>query len=115
MNNLEIERNLTEQEEEVIVNNKNTIIITEKKTNLLNTFARKKKILHINHKDYIGGRYSVLSEVGIIPAYFMKLKINNFKLCLILSIYSLVLLASLFIYFNYSNYNFYIGEAITKS
>ncbi len=44
-----------------------------------------------------------------------KLKINNFKLCLILSIYSLVLLASLFIYFNYSNYNFYIGEAITKS
>ena len=31
-----------------------------------------------------------------------KLKINNFKLYLILSIYSFALLASLFIYFNYS-------------
>ena len=61
------------------LNNKNTIIITEKKTNLLNTFARKKKILHINHKDYIGGRYSVLSEVGMIPAYFMGLKIDHLR------------------------------------
>jgi glucose-6-phosphate isomerase len=58
---------------------KNTIIITEPKKNLLNTFAKNKKILQINHKDYIGGRYSVLSEVGIIPAYFMGLKINNFR------------------------------------
>jgi len=57
----------------------NTIIITEKKNNLLNTFAKKKNILHINHKDYIGGRYSVLSEVGMIPAYFMGLKINYFR------------------------------------
>ena len=61
------------------INNKNTIIITEKKTNLLNTFAKKKKILHINHKDYIGGRFSVLSEVGMVPAYFMNLKIKHFR------------------------------------
>ena len=58
---------------------KNTIIITEKKVNLLNTFAKNKKILHINHKDYIGGRYSVLSEVGMVPAYYMGLKINSFR------------------------------------
>ena len=58
---------------------KNTIIITEPKKNLLNTFAKKKKILQINHKDYVGGRYSVLSEVGIIPAYFMGLQINDFR------------------------------------
>ena len=58
------------------INNKNTIIITEKKTNLLNTFAKNKKILAINHKNYLGGRYSVLSEVGMIPAYFMGLKTN---------------------------------------
>ena len=58
---------------------KNTIIITEKKVNLLNTFAKSKKILHINHKDYIGGRYSVLSEVGMVPAHFMGLKINSFR------------------------------------
>ena len=61
------------------INNKNTIIVTEKKTNLLNTFAKNKKILHISHKDYIGGRYSVLSEVGMIPAYFMGLKIKYFR------------------------------------
>ena len=61
------------------INKKNTIIITEKKANLLNTFAKRKKILHISHKDYIGGRYSVLSEVGMIPAYFMGLKINHFR------------------------------------
>ena len=61
------------------INKKNTTIITEKKTNLLNQFAKDKKILHIIHKDYIGGRYSILSEVGMIPAYFMGLKIKNFR------------------------------------
>ena len=61
------------------INSKNTIIITEQKKNLLNTFAKNRKILHINHKNYIGGRYSVLSVVGMIPAYFMDLKINSFK------------------------------------
>ena len=61
------------------ITNKNTIIITERRTNLLNTFAKNKKILLIDHRDYIGGRYSVLSEVGMIPAYFMGLKINYFR------------------------------------
>ncbi|MDB9760511.1 glucose-6-phosphate isomerase [Pelagibacteraceae bacterium] len=58
---------------------KNTIIITEQKKNLLNEFARSRKILQIYHKNYIGGRYSVLSEVGMIPAYFMGLKVSNFR------------------------------------
>ena len=61
------------------INNKNTIIITEKKNNLLNIFAKKRKILVIEHKDYIGGRYSVLSEVGMVPAYFMGLKTRLFR------------------------------------
>jgi len=61
------------------INKKNTIIVTEKKDNLLNAFAQKKNILHIEHKDYIGGRYSVLSEVGMIPAYFMGLKIKYLR------------------------------------
>ena len=61
------------------INKKNTIIITEKKPNLLNIFAKNKKILHISHKDYIGGRYSVLSEAGMIPAYFMGLKTNYLR------------------------------------
>ena len=61
------------------INSKNTIIITEKKNNLLNIFAKNKKILHIEHKDYVGGRYSVLSEVGMVPAYFMGLKKKYFR------------------------------------
>jgi len=61
------------------INSENTIIITEKKNNLLNKFAKKNKIVHIEHRDYIGGRYSVLSEVGMIPAYFMGLNVNSFR------------------------------------
>jgi glucose-6-phosphate isomerase len=61
------------------INSKNTIIITEKRNSPLSIFAKNKKILHIEHKNYIGGRYSVLSEVGMIPAYFMGLKIDRFK------------------------------------
>ena len=61
------------------INNKNSIIITEKKTNLLNIFAKNNKILHVEHKSYIGGRYAVLSEVGMVPSYFMGLKINYFR------------------------------------
>ena len=61
------------------INNKNTIIITEKKNNILNTYAKKKKIFTINHKDYIGGRYSVLSEVGMLPAFFMGLEVKHFR------------------------------------
>ena len=33
----------------------------------------------MEHKDYIGGRYSVLSEVGIIPAYLMGLNISKLR------------------------------------
>tara|TARA_B100000780_G_scaffold200204_1_gene141768 strand:- start:655 stop:1875 length:1221 start_codon:yes stop_codon:yes gene_type:complete len=61
------------------ISSKNSIIITEQKKSLLNIFAKKNNILQIAHKDYIGGRYSVLSEVGMVPAYFMGLKINNFR------------------------------------
>ena len=61
------------------INSKNSIIVTEEKKNILNTFAKSKKLLHITHKNYVGGRYSVLSEVGMIPAYFMGLKINGFR------------------------------------
>ena len=41
--------------------------------------ANKLNCLIINHKNYIGGRYSVLSEVGMLPAIFMGLKPKNFK------------------------------------
>ena len=58
---------------------KNTIIITENKNNILNNFSKLKKIPLIEHKNYIGGRYSVLSEVGMLPAFLMGLNINQFR------------------------------------
>ena len=48
-----------------------------KKDNLLFRLS-KKYILHVEHKNYIGGRYSVLSEVGIVPLQLMGL--DKFKL-----------------------------------
>ena len=59
-------------------NSKNIIIISEKKKNSLFLLSKKLNLFHIEHKSNIGGRYSVLSEVGIIPAYLMGL--NIFKL-----------------------------------
>ena len=55
------------------------ILITENKKNYLNLLAEKLKADIIHHNDYIGGRYSVLSEVGMLPAELMGLNINNFK------------------------------------
>ena len=41
--------------------------------------AKKLKAEVVYHNDYIGGRYSVLSEVGMLPAELMGLKQNKFK------------------------------------
>ena len=59
-------------------NNKNIIILTEKNNNYLNSLSKKKNILCIEHRKYIGGRYSVLTETGLVPAYLMG--INIFEL-----------------------------------
>ncbi len=59
------------------VDKKNMLIITEIKKNLLNEFSKKNQITCIEHKP-VGGRYSVLTEVGMIPAYLMGLKPRKF-------------------------------------
>ena len=41
--------------------------------------ANKHKAEIIEHKEFIGGRYSVLSEVGMLPAALMGLDITKFK------------------------------------
>ena len=64
-------------------NAKNIIIISEKKNNLLFSLANKFDLFYIEHKNYIGGRYSVLSEVGIIPSYLMGVNINKLRLNLL--------------------------------
>jgi len=55
------------------------IFITENKKSYLYDLAQKLKAEIISHNNYIGGRYSVLSEVGMLPAELMGLNINNFK------------------------------------
>jgi glucose-6-phosphate isomerase len=55
------------------------IFITENKKNYLYILAQKLKAEIIHHNNFIGGRYSVLSEVGMLPAELMGLKINKFK------------------------------------
>ena len=55
------------------------IIITENKDSYLTKLAREIKCEIIDHKNYIGGRYSVLSEVGMLPAELMNLDEKKFK------------------------------------
>ena len=61
-------------------NSKNIIIITEKKDNSLYNLAKKFNLYFIEHKKNIGGRFSVLSEVGVVPAYLMGINILNLRL-----------------------------------
>ncbi len=58
---------------------KNIILISEKNDNILHSLSKKLNIFYIEHKKFIGGRFSVLSEVGIIPAYFMGINIARFR------------------------------------
>ena len=58
--------------------NKN-IFITENKNNYLRQLANKLKSDVIEHKNFIGGRFSVLSEVGMLPAQLMGLNESKFK------------------------------------
>ena len=60
-------------------NSKNIIVISEKKNNSLYNLSKKLNLFYIEHKPYIGGRYSVLSEVGIIPAYLMGVNIARLR------------------------------------
>ena len=55
------------------------IFITENKSSYLNLLANKLKAEIIHHNNYIGGRYSVLSEVGMVPAELMGLDSSKFK------------------------------------
>ena len=59
-------------------NAKNIILISEKKNSPLFYLSKKLNLYFVEHKNYVGGRYSVLSDTGIIPAYLMG--INIFKL-----------------------------------
>jgi len=55
------------------------IFITENKKSYLMLLAQRLKAEIIHHNNYIGGRYSVLSEVGMLPAELMGLNEKKFK------------------------------------
>ena len=55
------------------------IVITENKESYLRNMGIKLKSEIIDHNNFIGGRYSVLSEVGMLPAELMGLNEKKFK------------------------------------
>jgi len=55
------------------------LFITENKNNYLRKIANKMKSEIFDHRDFIGGRYSVLSETGMLPAMLMGLNCKKFK------------------------------------
>jgi len=63
----------------IIKNNDKNIFITENKKSYLYLLAKKLKAEIVHHNNFIGGRYSVLSEVGMLPAELMGLDVTKFK------------------------------------
>jgi len=63
----------------LINKNQKNIFITENKKSYLRTLANDLKSEVINHNNFIGGRYSVLSEVGMLPAELMGLSSKKFR------------------------------------
>ena len=55
------------------------IFITDNKNNYLTELANKLRADIIEHNNFIGGRYSVLSEVGMLPAQLMGFKPEKFR------------------------------------
>ncbi|MFL2895950.1 MAG: glucose-6-phosphate isomerase [Candidatus Pelagibacter sp.] len=62
-----------------IFSSKNKLYITENRDSYLRNLALRLKSEIVEHKNFIGGRYSVLSEVGMLPAELMGLNSNKFK------------------------------------
>tara|TARA_B100000674_G_scaffold494988_1_gene521000 strand:+ start:323 stop:1489 length:1167 start_codon:yes stop_codon:yes gene_type:complete len=63
----------------VLIKNSKNIFLTENKKSYLTDLAKKLKSEVIHHNNFIGGRYSVLSEVGMLPAELMGYKPEKFR------------------------------------
>jgi glucose-6-phosphate isomerase len=63
----------------LIRNKEKNIVITKNENNYLTNLAKNLKAEIFEHKNYIGGRYSVLSETGMLPAELMNLNEKKFK------------------------------------
>ena len=60
-------------------NSKNIIIISEKNKGPLHLISEKMKLFHIEHRKNTGGRFSVLTETGIIPALLMGINLSQLR------------------------------------
>ena len=63
----------------LLIKEKKNIFITENKKSYLSELALKLRAEIVNHNNFIGGRYSVLSEVGMLPAKLMGLDPKKFR------------------------------------
>jgi glucose-6-phosphate isomerase len=64
----------------ILIKGKNkNIFLTDNKKSYLTDLANKLKAEIVYHNNFIGGRYSVLSEVGMLPAELMGYKPEKFK------------------------------------
>jgi len=64
----------------ILINRKDeNIFITEDKPSYLLKLASKLKSEVVHHNNFIGGRYSVLSEVGMLPANLMGFNPKKFR------------------------------------
>lgn len=52
-------------------------VVTENKPSSLSSWAREKRVLQFEVPLDVGGRYSALSHVGLVPAYLMNLNIES--------------------------------------
>lgn len=57
----------------------NSIVITEDKSSSLSMWAKKNSVMQFTIPVIIGGRYSVLSPVGLVPAALMGLDVSAFE------------------------------------
>ena len=62
-----------------IFSNSKKLFITENKKSYLMDLALKLKSEVVEHRNFVGGRYSALSEVGMLPAELLGLKSEKFK------------------------------------
>ena len=63
----------------LIKKNDKNLFITETKPSYLKNLAHHLKSEVVEHNNYIGGRYSVLSEVGMLPSELMGLDSKKFR------------------------------------
>ncbi len=63
----------------LVKKNQKKIFIVENNDSYLRDLGNKMRAEVIDHNNYIGGRYSVLSEVGMLPASLLGLEEKKFK------------------------------------